>query len=91
MLPRLLRAHRQGGRAGDQHHQLQGALRRARGHALLGKIFYAAKESWTISSTNWEGVNWGLFSGDDESMKEQVGRVYENAKRLKAEVLLLPE
>jgi hypothetical protein len=26
------------------------------------RIFYAAKEDWTVSSTNWEGVNWGLFS-----------------------------
>ena len=37
------------------------------------RIFYAAKEDWTVSSVNWEGVNWGLFSGDDASMKEQVG------------------
>jgi len=55
------------------------------------RIYYAAKDSWTVSSTNWEGVNWGLFSGDDESMKEQVKRVYENAQRVEAEVLLLPE
>ncbi len=55
------------------------------------RIYYAAHESWTVSSTNWEGVNWGLFGGDDEAMKEQVGRVYENARRLEAEVLLLPE
>jgi hypothetical protein len=37
------------------------------------KIFYAAKEDWTVPSENWEGVNWGLFSGDDESMKTLVG------------------
>ena len=55
------------------------------------KIFYAAKEDWTVSSTNWEGVNWGLFSGDDASMKEQVGRVIENARRLKAKTILYPE
>lgn len=55
------------------------------------KIYYAAKESWTVSSENWEGVTWGLFSGDDETMKEQARRVLENARRLKAEVLLLPE
>ena len=55
------------------------------------RLYYAAQESWTVSSENWEGVNWGLFSGDDESMREQVKRVYENAKRLEAEVLLLPE
>lgn len=55
------------------------------------KIFYAAKEDWTVSSVNWEGVNWGLFSGDDPSMKEQVGRVLENARRLECKTLLLPE
>jgi ferredoxin len=55
------------------------------------KIFYAAKEDWTVSSVNWEGVNWGLFSGDDPAWKEQVGRVLENARRLECKTLLLPE
>ena len=55
------------------------------------KFFYAAKEDWTVSSTNWEGVNWGLFSGDDENMKIQVERVIENARRLKAKTILYPE
>ena len=55
------------------------------------KIFYAAKEDWTVSSVNWEGVNWGLFSGDDPSMKIQVERVIENARRLKCKTILLPE
>jgi excisionase family DNA binding protein len=55
------------------------------------RIFHAAGESWTISSENWEGVNWGLFSGDDESMKTVVGRIVDNMRRLKCEVLLLPE
>jgi Fe-S oxidoreductase len=55
------------------------------------RIFYAAKEDWTVSSVNWEGVNWGLFSGDDESMKEQVARVIENARRLKCKTILYPE
>jgi ferredoxin len=55
------------------------------------KIFHAAGESWTISSENWEGVNWGLFSGDDEAMKTVVGRVVDNMRRLNCKVLLLPE
>jgi len=55
------------------------------------RIFYAAKESWTIPSENWEGVNWGLFTGDDEAMKEVVGRLVENYKKLECEYLLLPE
>lgn len=28
------------------------------------KIFYAARENWTIPSENWEAVDWGLFTGD---------------------------
>ena len=55
------------------------------------KIFYCAKEDWTISSENWEGVNWGLFSGDDEAMKEIVGRIVKNLERLECKTLLLPE
>ncbi len=55
------------------------------------KIFYAAGESWTIPSENWEGVNWGLFTGDDASMKTIVGRIVENMYKLECKTLLLPE
>lgn len=55
------------------------------------KIFYAANESWTTTSENWEGVNWGLFTGDDDAMKDVVGRIVENYKKLECEYLLLPE
>ena len=55
------------------------------------RILTAAKESWTITSENWEGVNWGLFTGDDESMKTIVGRVVQNYKEMECEYLVLPE
>lgn len=55
------------------------------------RILYAAKESWTIASENWEGVNWGLFTGDDAAMKEIVGRIVKNYKELECEYLVLPE
>ncbi len=55
------------------------------------KIFHAAGESWTIPSDNWEGVNWGLFSGDDGAMKTIVGRIVDNMRRLNCAALLLPE
>ncbi|MBW1896942.1 MAG: 4Fe-4S dicluster domain-containing protein [Deltaproteobacteria bacterium] len=55
------------------------------------RIFYAAKEDWTVSKVNWEGVNWGLFSGDDANMKIQVERIIENARRVKAKTILYPE
>ncbi|MFO7557783.1 MAG: 4Fe-4S dicluster domain-containing protein [Desulfobacterales bacterium] len=55
------------------------------------KIFHVAGEDWTVPSDNWEGTNWGLFTGDDESMKIMVGRVAENMEKLKAKNLLWPE
>ena len=55
------------------------------------RILYAANESWTTTSENWEGVNWGLFTGDDESMKEVVGRIVKNYKDMECEYLVLPE
>lgn len=55
------------------------------------KIFYKAGEDWTIPSVNWEGVNWGLFSGDDEAMKVFVGRIVEHMETLNIKNLMYPE
>lgn len=55
------------------------------------KIFHVAKEDWTIPSRNWEGVNWGLFSGDDEAMKCFVDRIVEHMERLEIANLMYPE
>ncbi len=55
------------------------------------KIFHVADEDWTIPSENWEGVNWGLFSGDDDAMKIFVGRIVEHMKNLEIKNLMYPE
>ncbi len=55
------------------------------------KIFHAAGEDFTMTSTNWEGVNWGLFSGDDEAMKIIVGRIVEHMENLQIKNLMYPE
>ncbi|GKT07979.1 hypothetical protein DSTSK_12840 [Desulforhabdus sp. TSK] len=55
------------------------------------KIFSAAGESWTLPSQCWEGVNWGLYTGDDEAMKGIVGNLVANMVRLGCRTLLLPE
>ena len=55
------------------------------------KIFHVAGEDWTIPSRNWEGVNWGLFSGDDEAMKVFIGRILEHMERLEIKTLMYPE
>lgn len=55
------------------------------------KIFHAAGENFTMTSDNWEGVNWGLFSGDDEAMKTIVGRIVDHMERLHINHLMYPE
>ena len=55
------------------------------------KIFYAAKEDWTVPSDNWEGTNWGFFAGDDNAMQTMAGRIAENMEKLKIKNLLWPE
>ena len=55
------------------------------------KIFHAAGEDFTMTSDNWEGVNWGLFSGDDAAMKTIVGRIVEHMEKLKISHLMYPE
>ncbi len=55
------------------------------------KIFYAAGESWTIPSENWEGVNWAYFTGDDESQRKIVGNIVRNMYALECKTLLLPD
>ena len=55
------------------------------------KIFHVAREDFTIPSENWEGVNWGLFSGDDEAMKVFVGRIVAHMEKLHIRNLMYPE
>lgn len=57
----------------------------------LWKIFFLSQENWTVPGTNWEGTNWGYFTGDDKAMKVLVGRMVEHAKALKIQELLCPE
>jgi hypothetical protein len=55
------------------------------------KIFYAAREDWTVPSENWEGTSWGYFTGDDEAMKIMAGRIVEQMQKLEIDTLLWPE
>jgi excisionase family DNA binding protein len=57
---------------------------------FLWKILYAARESWTLPTENWEGLNWGYFTGDDEVMKAMVANLVDNMYRLQCRTLLLP-
>ncbi len=55
------------------------------------KILHAAGESWTLPGSNWEGVNWGFFSGQDQVLKAYVDSIVQNMKRLNAGGLMYPE
>jgi heterodisulfide reductase subunit C len=55
------------------------------------KIFHLAGESWTLPARNWEGVNWGLFSGEDSVLKTAVDNIVNNVERLGAQHLMYPE
>jgi heterodisulfide reductase subunit C len=55
------------------------------------KIFYAAKEDWTVTSENWEGTSWGYFTGDNAAMKVMAGRIVEQMEQLEIKNLLWPE
>jgi Fe-S oxidoreductase len=55
------------------------------------KIFYAAGESWTFSSSHYDVTNYGLFSGDDAAADLISARLRESVGRLRATTLVLGE
>ncbi|UCC41753.1 MAG: (Fe-S)-binding protein [Candidatus Aminicenantes bacterium] len=57
----------------------------------VGKIFYAARESWTFSSDNYDVTNYGLYSGDDEAAGTMSDRLVQSMKKLECETMILAE
>lgn len=55
------------------------------------KIFYAARENWTIPSENWEAVDWGLFTGNYEATHILAQRKIELARRLEIGRMIMPD
>jgi len=55
------------------------------------KIFYAARENWTIPSENWEAVDWGLFTGNYEATKTLAKRKIEHMKRFHIDRMIMPD
>lgn len=55
------------------------------------KIFYAAKENWTIPSENWEAVDWGLFTGNYEATKTLAQRKMDLHRQLKVGTMIMPD
>jgi Fe-S oxidoreductase len=55
------------------------------------KIFYAARENWTLPSTNWEAVDWGLFTGNFEATKTLAQRKINFMKEHRIERMIMPD
>jgi len=54
-------------------------------------IFAAAKESWTIPTFGWDCTNLPMFAGNRDLAGRQVRNVYEKARELKAQRILITE
>jgi Fe-S oxidoreductase len=59
--------------------------------ADAAKIFWAAKESWTMPSEGWDMTNFGLFSGDDDLGGAVAKRVYDKVRELRGKKLVMSE
>jgi Fe-S oxidoreductase len=59
--------------------------------SAIAKVFYAAKESWTISTNCYDVTNYAYFSGDDDRARELTERLVSEMQKLGADVLALAE
>jgi len=57
----------------------------------MGKLFYAMKETWTMSAFHTDVTNWGYFVGKDDIASKIVRMVVEPAENLGIETLVLSE
>ncbi len=55
------------------------------------KIFYAASESWTVSSDYYDVTNYGLYSGNDDEAGLLSSRLRQSMVKLGAKTLILGE
>ncbi len=55
------------------------------------KLFYAAGESYTLSSKYWDVTNYALFNGDDKDAATIAGYVLEEADRLGCDTIICSE
>lgn len=59
--------------------------------SAIAKVFYAAGESWTLSTHCYDVTNYAYFSGDDRGAGELTRRLADEMDKLDAEVLALAE
>lgn len=59
--------------------------------SAMAKVFYAAKESWTLSSTMYDVTNYGLFNGDNDQAGTIARHLHDEVLKQEAEMLILGE
>lgn len=59
--------------------------------SAMAKVFYAAKESWTLSSTMYDVTNYGLFNGNNEQAGIIARHLHDEVLRQQAQCLILGE
>jgi hypothetical protein len=57
----------------------------------MAKLFYATKETWTLSAHHTDVTNWGYFVGKDDITEKMALMVVEPAEKLGVETLVLSE
>jgi Fe-S oxidoreductase len=59
--------------------------------SAMAKIFYAAGESWTLSTRMFDVTNYAYYSGNAEQAAIISGRMYDEVVRIGAEVCVMAE
>lgn len=59
--------------------------------SAMAKIFWAAKESWTISTHTYDVTNYAYYSGDNDGARELTERLHNEMENLQAEEMILAE
>ena len=55
------------------------------------KIFYAARENWTVPSEGWEAVDWALFTGNYEGTKKLARRKIDYMRKFDIKRMIMPD
>jgi Fe-S oxidoreductase len=59
--------------------------------SAMAKIFFAANESWTISTGMYDVTNYALFNGNTNQAKQIARRLHDETIKMKARMLVLGE
>lgn len=59
--------------------------------SAMAKVFYAAKESWTLSTNMYDVTNYAYFSSHPGEAKTIAQRIYDEIHKMKAKRLVLAE